>query len=212
MSWLSNLAEGKPVIREWSSFDKQVGWSKQLNKFTGDIGGHWTREFRKNIEMPWKSGFKAGTESGLGDIGGIIGGIARVSTDWLFQNTGPYKDTEPAWSDVPGADDLMNQEQLDDKYGKQTTGDTGGKDDKDDKDDGDDNGDDNGDDDNKNDTDATANTGDGDDITDKPPAASAALAALLRRRIKMRRGRSSTVLTGGAKIGKGSRKKMAEGY
>ena len=64
----------------------------------------------------------------------------------------------------------------------------------------------------ENDTDATANTGDGTDITDKPPAASAALAALLRRRIKMRRGRSSTVLTGGAKIGRGGRKKMAEGY
>lgn len=78
--------------------------------------GHYTREYRKNIEMPWKSGFQTGS-SEFGDIGGILGGLSRVATDWFFQNMGPNSNENPAWSDVDGADDLLSSEQYKDKYG-----------------------------------------------------------------------------------------------
>jgi len=71
-------------------------------------------------------------------------------------------------------------------------------------DDDDDDGNGNG---NGNGTETTDATGGEDDLD--TPAASQALAALMRRRMKMRRGRSSTVLTKGAKIGKGDKKTMA---
>ena len=72
----------------------------------------------------------------------------------------------------------------------------------DDDDDGNGNGNGNG-----NGTETTDATGGEDDLD--TPAASQALAALMRRRMKMRRGRSSTVLTGGARIGRGDKKTMA---
>lgn len=78
--------------------------------------GHYNREYRKNIEMPWKSGFQE-SRSNYGDIGGILGGLLRVGTDWFFQNMGPNSNENPAWSDVDGADDLLSSEQYKDKYG-----------------------------------------------------------------------------------------------
>ena len=179
MSWLSEsfaLAEKQY---------KSTGW-----------GEHWESEWKKNVEYPWKSGYDKGTK-GFGPMGnpifGIAGGAMRVLTDWYFQNTGPYKDENPAWSDVPGADDYLSSEQYKDKYGHYK-GEAPAA----------------GDADTEIDTDAntdvdTDSTG-GDTDT---PAASAALAALMRRRLKMRRGRSATVLTKGAKIGKGDKKQMA---
>lgn len=179
MSWLSE-AWGY-AEREY----KKTGW-----------GEHWEGEWKKNVEFPWKSGFKAGS-SNFGDVGGILGGTIRVATDWYFQNTGPYKDDNPAWSDAPGADDYLNPEQYKDKYGHYkgeapAAGDADTEIDTD--------------------TDTDANTDVDTDSTGgdtDTPAASAALAALMRRRLKMRRGRSATVLTKGAKIGKGDKKQMA---
>ena len=179
MSWLSE-AWGY-AEREY----KKTGW-----------GEHWEGEWKKNVEFPWKSGFKAGS-SNFGDVGGILGGTIRVETDWYFQNTGPYKDDNPAWSDAPGADDYLNPEQYKDKYGHYkgeapAAGDADTEIDTD--------------------TDTDANTDVDTDSTGgdtDTPAASAALAALMRRRLKMRRGRSATVLTKGAKIGKGDKKQMA---
>ena len=155
---------------------------------------HWGGEYKKNIELPWKSGYQAGS-SNFGTAGGILGGTIRVATDWYFQNTGPYKDDNPAWSDAPGADDYLNPEQYKDKYGHYK-GEAPAA----------------GDADTEIDTDTDANTDVDTDSTGgdtDTPAASAALAALMRRRLKMRRGRSATVLTKGAKIGKGDKKQMA---
>ena len=177
MSWLSEACGY--AEREY----KKTGW-----------GEHWEGEWKKNVEFPWKSGFKAGS-SNFGDVGGILGGTIRVATDWYFQNTGPYKDDNPAWSDAPGADDYLNPEQYKDKYGHYK-GEAPAA----------------GDADTEIDTDTDANTDVDTDSTGgdtDTPAASAALAALMRRRLKMRRGRSATVLTKGAKIGKGDKKQMA---
>ena len=156
--------------------------------------GYAEREYKKNIELPWKSGYQAGS-SNFGTAGGLLGGAIRVATDWYFQNTGPYKDDNPAWSDAPGADDYLNPEQYKDKYGHYK-GEAPAA----------------GDADTEIDTDTDANTDVDTDSTGgdtDTPAASAALAALMRRRLKMRRGRSATVLTKGAKIGKGDKKQMA---
>jgi hypothetical protein len=176
MSWLSHNLE---QIRD-KPFSTSASWYK-----------HWQGEWKKNVELPWKSGYDKGTK-GFGSMGnpifGIAGGSMRVLTDWYFQNTGPYKDENPAWSDVPGADDYLNAEQYKDKYGhykgEVTTEEEEEK---------------------KKIVKPENGNGNGGDT----PAASAALAALMRRRLKMRRGRSATVLTKGAKIGKGDKKQMA---
>jgi len=201
MSWLSNLFEGKPVIREWDDIEKNLYKGIAITMGGTDVGAHWMREFRRNVEMPWKSGYQKGTE-GFGPLGnpvlGVAGGLFRVGTDWLFQNTGPYSGS-PSWSDVPGSEDVMSAEEIANTHGTPDSDTTAS--DLDDKDgDGNGNGNGNG----NGDGDATGGEGDLD-----TPAASQALAALMRRRMKMRRGRSSTVLTKGAKIGKGDKKTMA---
>ena len=88
-------------------------WDGLFGKGSAD---HYVGEYRKNIEFPWKSGYKEGS-SNFGSIGGILGGIWRGSTDWFFQNTGPDSDKNPAWSYADGADDYLSAEQYKDKYG-----------------------------------------------------------------------------------------------
>ena len=151
---------------------------------------HWGGEYKKNIELPWKSGYQAGS-SNFGTAGGILGGTIRVATDWYFQNTGPYKDDNPAWSDAPGADDYLSSEQYYDKYGHYKGEVTTEQEEE------------------KKKIVTVNGGGGGGGGGGDTPAASAALAALMRRRLKMRRGRSATVLTKGAKIGKGDKKRMA---
>ena len=203
MSWLSNLVEGKRVIREWDDLEKNLYKGMAYTMGGTDVGAHWMREFRRNVEMPWKSGYKIGNE-GFGPLGnpvlGATAGLFRVATDWLFQNTGPGSGS-PSWSDVPGSEDVMSAEEIANTHGTDDTDTTAS--DLDDKD-GDGNGNGNGNGNGDGDGDATGGEGDLD-----TPAASQALAALMRRRMKMRRGRSSTVLTKGAKIGKGDKKTMA---
>ena len=120
MSWLSNLVEGKRVIREWDAIDKQLnlGQFNQLKdidaygaiKDWGERGAApWVRDFRRNVEFPWKSGYRVGSES-YGTLGGILGGVARVATDWFFQ-TGPGSGDNPAWSTEPGAEVVMTDEE-----------------------------------------------------------------------------------------------------
>ena len=215
MSWLSDLVKGKPQ----SMIEGMTGWGEHwgrewrrtgIEQQTAPFRDSVTREFRRNVEFPWKSGYRVGSEK-YGTLGGILGGVIRMGTDWFFQ-TGPGSGDNPAWSTEPGAEVVMTDEEKNNAgIGDTDTGTFSGggeegeegkkkKKKKKKKVEEEDKGEV---------TDATANTGDGTDITDKPPAASQALAALMRRRMKMRRGRSSTVLTGGARIGRGDKKTMA---